>query len=49
MDTAIGGIALVGIVVAILYATRKKPVRRYDPKPPSAGEAMRDDWSSGHL
>jgi hypothetical protein len=47
--SAIGGIALPAIVVAILYATRKKPGRRHEPTPPTAGEAMRDDWGSGHL
>lgn len=44
MEVVIGGAALVGIVVAILFATRKKPGRRYEPKPPTAGDAMRDDW-----
>jgi hypothetical protein len=49
MELAIGGLVLVGIVVAILFATREKPGRRYEPEPPTAGEAMRDDWGSGHL
>ena len=49
MEVAIGGIVLLGVVAAILLATRKKPGRHYDPKPPTAGEAMRDDWGSGHL
>lgn len=49
MEVAIGVVVLLGIVVAMLFATRKKPGRRYDPKPPTAGEAMRDDWGSGHL
>ncbi len=44
MEIAVGGIVLVGIVAAILFATRKKPGKRYESKPPTAGEAMRDDW-----
>ncbi|MDH3249639.1 MAG: hypothetical protein OEQ47_11785 [Acidimicrobiia bacterium] len=49
MEPAIGGIVLLGIVIVILLATRKRPGRRHDPKPPTSGEAMRDDWGSGHL
>jgi hypothetical protein len=42
-------VVLIGIVVAILIGTRKRPGRRYEPKPPSSGEAMRDDWGGGHI
>lgn len=44
VEVASGALVLVGIVVAILFATRKKPGRPQEPKPPTAGEAMRDDW-----
>jgi len=39
VELAIGGLVLVGIVVAILVASRKKPGRRYEPKPPTSGES----------
>lgn len=44
MEVVIGVVVLLGIVVGILVGTRKRPGRRHDPKPPTSGEAMRDDW-----
>jgi hypothetical protein len=45
METLVMGLLLVAIFGAILFATRKKPGRRYDKQAPGRAEADKDNWS----
>lgn len=41
----IGLVIFVALIVGIVWATRRRPGRRYEKRPPSRAEAEMDKWS----
>ena len=44
MESLIATGVLIVIFAFVVFATRKKPGRRYDKKPPGRGDADLDQW-----
>jgi hypothetical protein len=44
VETLIATAVLFAILAFAIFATRKKPGRRYDKKPPGRGDAHLDQW-----